>query len=69
MEELDTTLQYIRKCERDRSEFTLKSQQIQIATFLNIIGQEGIDIYNSFDDNEIEELIDGKTKNKRQRKP
>lgn len=26
------------------------------------MGQEGIDIYNSFDDNEIEEQIDGKTK-------
>ena len=44
------------------SEIEVKSQKIQIATFLNIIGQEGIDIYNSFDDNEIEELIDGKTK-------
>ena len=43
------------------SEIEVKSQQIQIATFLNIIGQEGIDIYNSFDDSEIEELIDGKT--------
>ena len=40
----------------------MKSQQIQIVTFLNIIGQEGIDIYISFDDNEIEELIDIKTK-------
>ena len=44
------------------SEIEVKSPKIQIATFLNIIGQEGIDIYNSFDDNEIEELIDGKTK-------
>ena len=44
------------------SEIEVKSQKIQIATFLNIIGQEGIDIYKSFDDNEIEELIDGKTK-------
>ena len=44
------------------SEIEVKSQKIQIATFLNIIGQEGIDIYNSFDDNEIEELIYRKTK-------
>ena len=58
MEELDTKLQYIQSA----SEIEVKSQKIQIATFLNIIGQEGIDIYNSFDDNEIEELIDGKTK-------
>ena len=44
------------------SEIEVKSQKIQIATFLNIIGQEGIDIYNSFDDNEIEELINEKQK-------
>lgn len=43
------------------SEIEEKSQKIQIATFLNIMGQEGIDIYNSFYDNEIEEQIDGKT--------
>ena len=44
------------------SEIEVKSQKIQIATFLNIIGQEDIGIYNLFDDTEIEELIDGKTK-------
>ena len=43
-------------------ELEVKSQQIQIAIFLNIIDHECIDIYNLFDDNEIEELIDGKTK-------
>ena len=43
-------------------EIEVKGQKIQIAAFLNIIGQEGIDIINSFDDNEIEDLIDGKTK-------
>ena len=42
------------------NEIEWKSQQIQIYTFLNIIGQEDIDIYNTFDYNEIEELIDGK---------
>ena len=51
------------------SEIEVKSQKIQIATFLNIIGQEGIDIYNSFDDSEIEELIDGKTKKNKRKIP
>ena len=33
------------------SKIEVKSQKIQMDTFLNMIGQEGIDIYNSFDDN------------------
>ena len=41
-------------------ELEIKSEKSQVGIFLNTIGSDGVDIYNSFEDETIEVTIDGK---------